>query len=222
MTDELFNKIIYDLAEMNYSGVVSLYASNEPFLDERIINFYKTASEKLSSASLALYTNGTLLTLDAFLEILNYTDLLVINNYNDEKVINTEELRRIHEYITSHSELRYRVFFRFRLLNEILTSRGGQTPNKKIAGRNNVIDELCILPYTQLVIRPTGKVSLCCNDVFGKYTMGDLNVQTVNEVWNSDEYHAVRTEMLRNHRRNLRLCRDCDTMHELPGVKRIR
>ena len=39
MSEDLFNKILVELVDMKYSGRVSLYSNNEPFLDDRIVDF---------------------------------------------------------------------------------------------------------------------------------------------------------------------------------------
>ena len=39
MSEKLFKKIITELQEMQYSGVVSLFSNNEPLLDKRIFEF---------------------------------------------------------------------------------------------------------------------------------------------------------------------------------------
>ena len=211
MSEELFRKIIDDLADMNYSQGISLYSNNEPFLDERIIDFHKYAREKLPNAVFSMFTNGTLLTLDKFLEIMQYLDKLIIDNYSDELRITTPGLQEIYDYLQTHPELNARVKFWFRKQNEILTSRGGQAPNKKIT-KNPAVNILCLQPFRQLVIRPTGELSLCCNDALGKYTLGDLRTQSISEAWNSEKAKAVRTEMLKNARKNLLLCADCDSL----------
>ena len=212
MTDDLFKKIIQELADINYSVSISLYSNNEPFLDERIIDFARYAREKLPNARFVMYTNGTLLTFGKFLEIAPCFDKFMIDNYNDNKQINTPELQKIYDYIQAHPEIQTRIFFSFRLQNQVLTSRGGQAPNKIDKNNKGAINVLCPLPFKQLIIRPTGEISLCCNDALGKYTMGDLNVQTISEIWNSEKYKSIRQEMLRNGRKNLLLCKDCDTL----------
>ena len=214
MSDELFRKIIDELAEMNYTRGISLFSNNEPFLDERIIDFHKYANEKLPHAIFWLYTNGTLLTFEKFIEIMPYLDLLIIDNYNDKKEINTPELKKIYDYIQEHHELDERVRFLFRLQNEVLTSRGGQAPNKQGMNDKRVVNVLCLNPFGQLIVRPTGEVSLCCNDALGKYTLGNLSTQSISEVWNSETYNEIRREMLKNGRKNLSLCRDCDVISD--------
>lgn len=211
MSEELFRKIIDELAEMNYSRGISIFSNNEPFLDERIIDFHKYANEKLPRAVFWLFTNGTLLTLEKFLAIMPYLDRLVVDNYNDDLKINTPELQKVYDYIQEHKELRKRVKFWFRRENEVLYSRGGQAPNKQ-GIKNIAVNVLCTQPFRQLIIRPTGEISLCCNDAFGKYTLGDLNTQSIREVWDSPEHKAIRAEMLKNGRKNLMLCAECDSL----------
>ena len=215
MSGELFKKIIDELSETKFSGRLSLFSNNEPFLDERIIDFHKYASEKCENAFIWLYTNGTLLTFDKFMEILPYLDRFTIDNYNDDKTINSPELKKIYDYLQRNPEMKARVDFSFRLQNEVLTSRGGQAPNKQDAPKNKYADLLCFLPFRQIIIRPTGKISLCCNDALGKYTLGDVNKQTLDEIWHSEEHERIRDEMIKHGRKNLMLCKDCDT---LPGV----
>lgn len=66
MPEELFYKIIDELAEMEYKGYLSLFSNNEPLLDTRILDFLAYAVEKLPDAVHAMYTNGMLLTKEIF------------------------------------------------------------------------------------------------------------------------------------------------------------
>lgn len=207
MPTELFYKIINELTDRNYSERLSVFSNNEPFLDERIVDFYKYAREKLPNATLSIYTNGTLMNLDKFKEIVNYLDNMVIDNYNDDLEV-LPNLKEIYEYLQEHKELLSKVNFVVRAQNQIRTSRGGQAPNKRDAKGSR---ELCLLPFRMLVIRPTGKVSLCCNDALGKYTLGDVSKDRLFDIWNSEAYKRIRGEMLKNRRKNLMLCKNCDT-----------
>ena len=207
MSVELFERIIDELADMNYSGNISLYSNNEPLLDERIVDFHKYAWEKLPHAKHCLFTNGTLLNINTFLKLIPYLDYLHIDNYNDEKKVN-QGLKEVFDYLQTHELLKEKVEFAFRLQNEVLSSRGGQAPNKQKAKRIPVI---CLLPYRQLVIRPDGKISLCCNDALGKYTLGDLNEESIMQIWNSPKYQEIRDKMYRDKRKGLLLCEYCDT-----------
>lgn len=206
MDEALFRKIIDDLASMNYSGRLSLFSNNEPFLDKRIMEFHRCAREKLPNARMHLYTNGTLLKMSDFPELVEILDELIIDNYEqDLKLIETSE--NIVKYAEEHPEIREKVTIVLRKPKEILTSRGGDAPNRNQKVADGTIT--CVLPFQQLIIRPDGKVSLCCNDPLGKCTLGDTNKQTLMEIWNGEEFRKVRESILKG-RGNYGHCRNCD------------
>lgn len=62
-----------------------------------------------------------------------------------------------------------------------------------------------------MIIRADGKISLCCNDALGKYTLGDVNESFIREIWNGKQYTKIREEMKMHVRKNLNLCRNCDS-----------
>lgn len=206
MDENLFKKIIDDLAQMNYSGRLSLFSNNEPFLDKRIMEFHRYARKMLPNARMHLYTNGTLLKMQDFLELVDILDELIIDNYDQElKLIETSE--KIVEYAELHPEIKEKVTIVLRKPKEILTSRGGDAPNRNQKVADGTIT--CVLPFQQLIIRPDGKVSLCCNDPLGKCTLGDTNNQTLMEIWKGDEFKKVRETVLEG-RGNYGHCKCCD------------
>lgn len=56
MNSKLFEKIISELHMIDYNGELALFSNNEPFLDERIIEFSKMAKDRVPNACLYLYT----------------------------------------------------------------------------------------------------------------------------------------------------------------------
>ncbi len=207
MDETLFRSIIDQLAQMDYSGRLATFSNNEPFLDKRIIAFNQYARERLPKARMHLFTNGTLLTLDKFIEIMKYLDELIIDNYaQDLKLIKNSEI--IKDYCEEHPELKEKVTIVLRKPHEILTSRGGDAPNR--IDMPSYPDASCVLPFKQLIIRPDGKVSLCCNDPYGRNTLGDLTKQTIMEVWEGSEFNKIRKKLLIG-RKEVEHCRKCDT-----------
>lgn len=209
MDKSLFEKIITELGELNYTGRLALHSNNEPFLDSRIIEFTKFAREHVPKAFLYMYTNGTLVTIDKFKEIIPYLDRMVIDNYDDGLKLHPNT-QAIYDFCRGNKELDRKVEIHVRKVHEVLNTRGGQSPNNT---RQKVLSMSCILPYKQMVIRPDGKTSLCCNDPYGRNTLADLNRMTLKEAWYSERYEAVR-KRLRKGRARVKLCRYCDT---LPG-----
>jgi len=209
MNDELFEKIIMELEQLNFDGKLFLYANNEPFLDDRIEKFAKYAREHLPKARIMLSTNGIVLTLERYLAVIPYVDDFRINNYNDElKLI--PSAKEVQDYCKQHPELVKKTNIIMRKANEILTTRGGDAPNrsKKISHGT----ETCGEPYRTMIIRPTGKVSLCCNDAMGKYTLGDVSREKLEAVWYGKAFEEIRTK-IKEGRRNLSQCEYCDWVH---------
>ncbi|MBQ6995891.1 MAG: radical SAM protein [Lachnospiraceae bacterium] len=206
MSRQLFESIIEQLAEMDYSGKLALFSNNEPFLDDDIISKHKYARQRLPKARMHLFTNGTLLTLDKFIDIIPYLDELVIDNYQQElKLI--KPCVEIVRYCEEHSELKKKVTIVLRKPHEILSSRGGDAPNRE--EMRTYPSDTCVLPFKQMIIRPDGKVSLCCCDPLGKNTLADLNKETLFEAWNNQRYKMVR-ECIQKGRKEWKHCEKCD------------
>jgi len=207
MSYELFIKIIDELASINYKSSFSLFSNNEPLMDKRFVEFAKIAKEKLPNANHYIYTNGLLLTVDLFKEISKYLDLIVIDNYDDNLQM-IPQVKKIDKFCKENPEYFKKIKISMRLKNQILLSRGGQSPNRKHA---ITLETPCRLPFEQLIIRPDGKISLCCNDALGKMTLGDVSKDTLVNIWNSPSYFEIRRKSL-NSRNNIQLCKNCDLL----------
>jgi hypothetical protein len=59
-----------------------------------------------------------------------------------------------------------------------------------------------------MVVRPSGRLGLCCNDALGQVTLGDLNRQSLVEAWNGPAYVAVREKILQG-REHIPQCGAC-------------
>lgn len=207
MDVSLFESIVGQLEEMDYAGRFTTFSNNEPLLDERIIEFNRYARKHLPKAHMHLFTNGTLLTIDKFAALTEVLDELVIDNYHQELQL-IRPCVEIQEYCKSHPELTSKVTIVLRKPQEILTSRGGNAPNRKKV--NQYGKDRCLLPFKQIIVRPDGKVSLCCNDATGKYTLGDLTKESLHDVWYGAKFSMVR-KCLYEGRENWGNCKFCDT-----------
>ncbi len=69
--------------------------------------------------------------------------------------------------------------------------------------------EICEEPFKRLNITKDGFVSACCMDNDDKLVLGDLNVNSLDEIWNSDRAESIRRAMISGI--NLpKQCIDCD------------
>lgn len=208
MEDSLFYSIIDQLADWGYTGHLTLYGNNEPFLDTRIVDFHKYCREKLPHSFIFLSSNGLLLTVDKVKEIIPYVNQLIINNYCRDMKLH-DNVKEIYEYAKSHPEefKDVELLIQMRYMDAVLSNRAGSAPNK--TNDVKIIRETCLMPYTDMFIFPDGRMGICCCDNFETTTLADLTKTPLKEAWNSPEYRKLRKD-IRTSRADYTFCKYCD------------
>jgi len=79
---------------------------------------------------------------------------------------------------------------------------------------NNSDRRVCVEPWRGLVIGWDGVVVPCCNDFDYKYTLGDVNVNTLVEIWNSEKIQELRRCQSLGLQKSDELCKGCLIHHE--------
>ncbi|KOY61854.1 MULTISPECIES: radical SAM/SPASM domain-containing protein [Photorhabdus] len=193
MQQELFDKIVEQLKDFN--GYISLFFRNEPLMDKRIIDWAQKIKNE-TNAKIIIQTNGSLLNETIAKELGQYAELIV-NDYTDDKIV-LKKIKKWEENITDN------LIFVTRDNSESLTNRAGNIGEKKKVFLNNS----CVKPFTELTITFSGTVVLCCQDWMEEAIIGDLNHQSILEIWNSNNLNEIR-EQLKN-RNRVGICEYCD------------
>ena len=206
MDDKLFKKIIKDLQENSFSGVLMLVMNNEPFIDKKIVERLEYAKKSLPNARMKLISNGSITTAEQF-EYINKNKLLdelIINNYNETMKLN-QNIKKLYDEFKD-KELNFSVKIDIRYSGEILSNRANSSPNSK---GNKKIKYACTLPYTDFNINPYGVATICCCDAKEVTNLGDMNNQSILEIFNGDKYNKIR-ELMRDGRSGYGFCQYCD------------
>lgn len=209
LSDEDFKKIIADLKEWGYHGMISLYINNEPLIDTRIVELHKYVRKQLPECRVKLFTNGTLMTLEMFRNLISYVDYLVINNYSETMALHQnikQIVREVQNYPQKYAGKEIVVNIRY--IKDVLTNRAGEAPNKK--GTKRLVKEPCIMPFTDLAIFSNGNVGICCNDATEKTSLGNIRDMSLKEIW-ENQCQEVRLKM-KDGRDGIGFCKYCDTM----------
>lgn len=211
MSQDLFEKIIMELKDLKWQGGIFLNVNNEPLIDKNIAERAAFAKKELGDkVTVSMFTNGKLLTVEKLLSLVGRVDELIINNYSESYKLNPQN-EKIYRYVKNNmSQFKsMNITINRRYVHEILATRAGNAPNKKT--RNNNVVAPCVYPYTDITIFPDGRVGLCCNDCFEVTTYGDVNSQSLVEIWSGDGLREVR-ERMRQGRLNFPFCVECDVM----------
>jgi MoaA/NifB/PqqE/SkfB family radical SAM enzyme len=209
MDEALFHRIIDELAAWDYRGTLNLFSNNEPFLDKRICGFAAHARAKLPHAFVQIISNGTALDVAGAERILPSLSHMVINNYATEYKLHDNVAAIIAYLEAKRPELAARLVVGYRLLNEFKTNRAGNAPNRKV--KRTHFKSPCAYPFFQMVIRPDGKLSMCCNDALGEDTLGDVAAEGVMGAWRNANRRSVQQAMLKG-RHTIPLCAKCDNL----------
>ena len=70
----------------------------------------------------------------------------------------------------------------------------------------------CVLPWYGFAVGWDGRVFACCNDLNGECFLGDLNTESIMEVWNGDRIRKLRADLAAKNLKDLSLCATCDAM----------
>lgn len=215
MEDDLFDKIINELSELDYSGELALYSNNEPLLDEKLAERIKISRNKCPKAFIYIITNGTLLDFDKILAILEAGISKIVINHYDDTLKPDENLMSLVKRLENSGYRHYcnKITIILRRTKDILDNRAGIAPNKgadKYDLYKYCQNIACQYPFMEIIIRPDGKVSMCCKDALGRNTLGDVSKQTLMEVWNGEEFRSVRSTLINEGRKGVDVCRYCD------------
>lgn len=209
MADDLYLKIMSELQEMNFAKALFLHCQNEAFMDKQIVGRAKIARELVPKSWIILYTNGNPVTPEKYHGIMQHLDFLFIDSYADGKTINAPIQKIIGEMTQEESD---KTVIYTRIYDEKLDWIGdGNNRNKW-----QTLDLGCTNPFCEIYIQPTGMVPLCCKDVFCEMPMGDLNRNTISEVWNNENFNTARKVLLGYSRKGYPLCKKCDFIRKDP------
>ncbi len=227
MTDELYQKIIIEASQLSNLQLFIPMLTGEPFCDKQIIERIKYARERMPWVAIQLYTNGSLLTFDIIQklkDIQGFSLSISLNGLNPEtreKVMGLKDWT--HVIRMAHYAEQIGLPYRVTLVaypeitpeevSSFIKAGGMAIQYQSWAGqqfpytRNRWTS--CIRALNHMTIRYNGDANLCCFDPFSKVSFGNLNNQTIEEIWTS----AGRQEYIKNHKagsgNKMPLCESC-------------
>lgn len=233
MDFELYKKSIFELSDLNYKGLIAYHVNSDPLLIKNIDEYISFARKHLQEAWIQILSNGKALNPINGKKIIDAgVNEIFINVYNDDlKAELPKNVKKFEDEVLNKLFSKDQIFsgqfkdFKLRrkpegkyiyynvarrLLNEVLTNRGGTAPNKK---SNRSIEDhygYCELPFSKLNITANGTASQCCCDLPFSNPMGNIKNESLKDIWNGQKFTELRNELLKGNRKNNPLCSKCD------------
>lgn len=220
MDMNLFKKIINQLAQQENVDTVDIGGFGEPFADKLLFERCEYIRQRLPKAKIFTSSNCYLMTPDKYDEVVKYIDALKISVYGVTKetferchrgrvtfeqtydnVLGLLE-RDKKPYtiglltITEDNEHEKDAWLEFwePKLDEVyiwLPHNFGGTRNYRTIDRTK--QQSCGRPVNgPLYVHLDGTVSMCCLDINKKLKIGDMNTQTIPEIFNSEAYKRIK------------------------------
>lgn len=218
----LINRVIDEMAQFKRPFFFSPFKVNEPLLDVRVIEICETLQGYTDLSRLRLFTNGSPLTqekMEAIAKLERVEHLWIsLNSHVPEEYekimgLNFERTRVkldiLHAYIEEELFLHpvvvskvveddrdANILFvqycsnRWPLFKPVLIKRDGWLGF--VEPSNPLVPHKNCSRWFELSIMATGKVSLCCMDGTGEYSIGDVNSQTLLEIYNAPGWRERR------------------------------
>lgn len=225
MTDELFHKIVDEAVELGVTKVTP-FLNGEPFMFPRLFEWLDYLEAK--GLRYDIYTNASMMTKEKADKINTYKniDLLAFSvhgydkkSYESQMKLDYDKVKENIKYFISIAQIPYEVYM---LLSE--TNKPGVEEFKKEwgdkvffgkyvnwAGKRPTklegTQQPCERMLNEMVVYWDGRVALCCMDSDAGVILGDLNTQSIKDIWNSNAW------MRNRHRQgdfDMTLCRDCN------------
>jgi radical SAM protein with 4Fe4S-binding SPASM domain len=204
LSTKLFHRIIKELAEIKYKGIINLNFYGEPLLDKRIISLVKYAKNKLPCCYIIIYTNGDFLTLSYYKKlVLAGVDEFRITQHSKKE---DPEIIKILEYTKIRPEDNIKISYQ---KLKFTNNRGGLIES----GKPIKLEE-CHLFNPHVVINYKGEVILCCQDYFSSVKFGSIKDEKLLDIWKKPEYQRIRKE-IRKGKPSLEICKKCLGIRDL-------
>jgi len=217
MSEKLYTRILRDAAKLDTHPKKFIpMLTGEPFLDPQMVERIKEARKALPHTEIHLYSNGSKLTEQIIRGLAEVPNFHLNISANGASVETRKRLTGLSDYeyvagmidyvdklgishsisLVQHSSITKEEEKAFNRRWGKATSKSScRTPyvfqHLNFAGLKYEKDKVhftkCIHATSHMTVLWDGRVNLCCMDPLGRKIFGDLNHQTVAEVWLSDE-----------------------------------
>ena len=234
MSRDLFRKIVDECAALGITHV-RMHNYGEAFLDRYLTEKVRYAKEK-GIKEVGMISNGSLITekvargmVEARLDAINISidaggkdvfEATRIGLNYDKVIANVERLIRVRAEL---GRRRPKLILSFVRQDNSADEQAFIEHWRKVADKIHItelhnwggtlnqesdVNYPCYRPWLTFTVLWDGRVSLCCADFDGKTILGDLNTQTIEQVWNGDAYRTARRQHLESGGPDV--CRACD------------
>ncbi len=196
MPDQVFEKVLSDLKDIDYKGSIHPYLMGEPLADVNIFDKIKRIRKVFPENTIFISTNGDFLNIKTLGKLLasgiTWVGVSHYDKKNDHLIKLTKEFKNIVH--TGFGELRQSFY-----------NRAGHVK----VGCISPIRE-CDWVFDKAYINHKGDVILCCSDYKYEVVFGNILNDSFDNIYNSKVYDRYRDLHRSRDWKDLKLCQNCN------------
>lgn len=219
----LFEKIVKDLKEINYSGKILFSAFSEPLLHKEVEELIATARKNLPNSRLEMVSNGDILTTKKLKKLFDAgLDTINISMYDGAHQVEHFTKMKEEANIKEDGVVLRRRYFENGNYGITISNRSGLINSNKFRDKNEVsITELplkhqCYYPFYMILVDYNGDVLLCPHDWNKTLKFGNLKNEKLFDIWKGKALNNIR-KRLASSDRNFSGCKACDVLGTVIG-----
>lgn len=195
-----FEKVVKEMGSYNYSGYFHYNFYNETLFDNRLEQFIALANKYCPNAKNHINTNGDLLTLEKYKQLISVgTDFVFVTLHDG---FMKPEMRTL---LVAAKQYNNSIDYEFPQ-NMVFNNRGGLVDEGTVENNNRP----CYLPSYDVDTTANGTVLPCCNDYTEKMKMGNVLDSPLKSIWFSKKFVEFRNDLRMGYRYKYDLCKDCN------------
>jgi len=227
MAQELYEKIIIEASQLPNLMMFHPMLNGEPFLDKQLIPRLQFARSKLPDVEMEIYTNGSLLTDEIIYQLKEIGNIRMSVSLNGLKPETRKAIMGLDDYwkIVQSLKLMESLGIKYRTtmvaypeisreeVEAFVESGGTAIRYQSWAGTQYPYERRrwtqCPRAINQMTVLYTGDVCLCCFDPFGEVNFGNLNTESMEEIWHSNRHKEYQNKHKQGRGEELPKCRAC-------------
>jgi radical SAM protein with 4Fe4S-binding SPASM domain len=198
---ELYARILDQLSEMRWNGIVDFIFYNEPLLHPDIVLLVQQLKVIVPKCHPRIITNGDHLTVQLMSDLIAAgVERFSVSRHQPIKPgwdARVQDLARRHPGMLSVTDLM-----------DVQEKQGLHTRAGLVPVGRVYVAARCNAPMNCQHIDIDGNLLLCCNDYYRKNVMGNVKESTILEVWRSERFTRIRSDLLRG-KPSLAICKNC-------------
>jgi len=218
---DLYKKFISDLKEIDYKGKLLFSGYSEPLLYKELPNLIEYTKKEIPDIHIEAISNGDLLTADLLKDFVEKgLSVLTLSLYDGPEQLTVFE-NMVQESGISDGVVRFRRrYYEDGNYGLTLSNRGGLIDTSEYDDEYSQealpLKQPCYYPFYMLKIDFNGDMLICSHDWQKNYIIGNINEQSVWELWTSEKFRNIRRSLLKGDR-DTDSCRKCDVQGLLMG-----